>query len=174
MKIKQHYDHVGPQLSLRGLTPPAIRIEPDEPVRPNAPRVVVPISGIHRGTVKALQFACSITNRITGLYIEIDPALTKEFLQEWERWCPGVPLEVVESPYRSVLIPLLAFLDITDHFHDDGQSAILVLPEIIPAKAWENVLHNQSAWLIKLAVLYRRRKHRHDRVIIDVPFYLDD
>jgi len=79
---------------------------------------------------------------------------------------------VLPSPYRSVIGPLLDFLDETDRQHNDGQLATVVLPEFIPARWWENLLHNQTAWLIKAALLYRRRHLGFQRTIIDVPYHL--
>ena len=173
LKIKQHYEHIKPQLSLDGLTPPAVQLDLTQPVKPGAPRIIVPVSGIHRGSLKALKFAASISPQITGVYVEIDPSRTEAFLKEWAIWCPGIPLEVVDSSFRSILLPLLAFFDHSDRVADDGHAAVIVLPEFIPAAWWQNSLHNQTAWMIRLAVLYLRRKHRHGRVIIEVPFYLD-
>lgn len=172
LRIKHHYDLVGPQLTLDDLTPPAISLNSTTP-RPDAPRIVIPIAGVHKGTVKAIQFAIKVSPRITGLYIEIDPARTDKIQRDWNEWFPGLPLEIVESPYRSTLIPMIAFLDHMDRVADDGQHAVVLLPEFIPAQRWQNFLHNQTAWMIKLAVLYQRRRHRQDRVIIDVPFYLE-
>ncbi|MFN8372598.1 MAG: APC family permease [Anaerolineae bacterium] len=165
LKIHEHYDEIRPQLSLKGYTPPA---------RSSAkPRVVIPVSGVHRGTLHALNFARSLSDNVTALYIEIDPAQTERFREEWTQWCPDTPLEVVESPYRSILLPLLAYLDHTDRQHDDGQHAILVMPEFIPGSWWQHFLHNQTAWMIRMALLYQRRRHRRGRVIIEVPFLLE-
>jgi hypothetical protein len=76
------------------------------------------------------------------------------------------------SPFRSVVSPLLDFLDRTDREHHDGQLAAVVVPEIIAAHSWQALLHNQGAWLIKNALLYRRRHLGYQRLIIDVPFHL--
>jgi hypothetical protein len=85
---------------------------------------------------------------------------------------PDVPLVIVPSPYRSLVKPLLDFLDETDRQHNDGQLATVVLPEFVPAKWWQGLLHNQTAWLLKAALLYSRRHLGHRRVVIDVPFHL--
>jgi hypothetical protein len=69
---------------------------------------------------------------------------------------------------------LLGYLDEIDRKHNDGQQAILVLPEIIPAKSWQGMLHNQSAAAIKNALLYQRRESGFQRVIIDVPYHLKE
>lgn len=162
--IEHHYQLVGPQLSLRGMIPS------DEPVL--SPRVVIPISGVHKAAVKALQFALSISPHVTAVYVEVDPALTDHVREEWAKWGQGVPLEVLPSPYRSVVGVLMEYLERTDLEHHDGQAAVLVLPEFIPAVWWQNLLHNQTAWLIKLGILYQRRRLGSGRIVVDVPFHL--
>jgi hypothetical protein len=79
---------------------------------------------------------------------------------------------MVSSPYRSVIQPLLDFLDETDSQHNDGQLTSVILPEFVPAKWWQSLLHNQTAWLLKAALLYHRRSRGFQRIIIDVPYHL--
>jgi len=79
---------------------------------------------------------------------------------------------VLQSQYRSIIGPLLDFLDETDRAHNDGQLAAVILPEFIPAKWWHQLLHNQTTWLIKTALVYRRRTQGFQRVIIDIPYHL--
>lgn len=105
------------------------------------------------------------------MYVDLDSAATEHVRQQWETWGHDIPLVVLPSPYRSVVGVLLDYLDKTDQEHNDGQKALLVLPEFIPAHWWENFLHNQTAWMIKLALLYQRRRGS-GRVIVDVPFHL--
>ena len=80
---------------------------------------------------------------------------------------------VVPSPFRSLVEPLLTYLETTDAEHNDGQQAILVLPELIPGSSLQEILHNQSAEEIKKALLFQRRRHGLQRIIIDVPYHLD-
>jgi len=164
LKIRAHFREVGQQLSLRGLPP---NLKPFPP-----PRVVVPISGVHRGTVDAITYARSIARGVTAVYIELEPGAGQRIRQDFANWWPDVPLVILPSPYRSIVGPLLDFLDKTDRQHNDGQLAAVVLPEFIPAKWWQSLLHNQTAWLIKAALLYNRRRFGFQRVIIDVPHYL--
>lgn len=164
LKVSRHYQQVQKQLSLKGL-PPSLK-----PVEPT--RVVIPISGVHRGMVGAVNFAKSISDNVTAVYVELEPGAGKKAQDEWESWWPDIPMVVVPSPYRSTVAPLLQFLDETDAQHNDGQLATVVLPEFIPSRWWQSLLHNQTAWLIKAALLYRRRQHGLERVIIDVPFHL--
>jgi amino acid transporter len=164
-QIRRHYRSVSHQLSLKGL-PPDIKPLP-------RPRVVIPVSGVHRGMVDAVRFALSISDRVTAVYIDIDPMQNyQKVYHQWQLWFPDVKLVIVPSPDRSIVEPLLNFLDQTDIEHNDGQQAVLVLPEIIPANVASDFLHNQSAVLIKKALLYRRRHMGFQRIIIDVPYHL--
>jgi amino acid transporter len=164
LQIRAYYREVAQQLSLRGLPP---SLQPFPP-----PRLVIPISGVHRGVVDAINFAHSISNHVTAVYVELEPGAGQRVCQKWEQWWPDVPLIVVSSPYRSIVGTLLDFLDETDRQHNDGRLAVVVLPEFVPAKWWQGLFHNQTAWLIKAALLYRRRYHGFQRVIIDIPYHL--
>jgi hypothetical protein len=164
IQIQKHYQETAEQLALTGSPTP---IHPIQPLR-----LVIPVSGIHRGIVDAIDFARSISSRVTGLYVELEAGAGDRIRTEWERRWPEIPLVVVPSPYRSIIGPLLDYLDQTDASEDDGQLAAVVLPEYIPAKWWQGLLHNQTAWLIKVALLYRRRHQGFQRLIIDVPYHL--
>jgi hypothetical protein len=165
LRINAHFQEVKRELSLSGL-PPSLRPGPKI-------RLVVPISGVHRATIAAINYARSISDRITAVYIEVEPNTAEAIRNRWQTWFPDIPLHVVPSPYRSIIGPLLDFLDQTDREHNDGQLAAVLLPEIIPAHGWQTLLHNQGAWLIKVALIYRRRRTTgYQRLIIDVPFHL--
>ncbi len=163
-RIRGHYREVGKQLTLRGL-PPSLKPPPPQ-------RIVVPISGVHRGIVDAIDFARSISKDVTAVYVELEPAAGERVRETWRQWWPGVPLVILPSPYRSIVGRLLEFLDATDREHNDGEQAVVVLPEFVPAKWWHALLHNQTALMLKAALLYRRRAHGYQRVIIDVPHHL--
>jgi amino acid transporter len=164
-QIHKHYASVSHQLSLKGL-PPDIREMP-------TPRIVIPVSGVHRGMVDAVRFALSISKRVTAVYIDIDPNQNYQVIyKQWQAWFPDVKLVVVPSPDRSIVNALIEFLDKTDMEHHDGQQAVLVLPEIVPASVLSDMLHNQSANLIKKTLLERRRTMGFQRIIIDVPYHL--
>lgn len=166
LKVRAHYREVRHELSLHGL-PPTLR-----PL--TQLRAVVPISGVHRGIVDAMRYALTISSSVTGVFVELEPGDGDEVREKWERFWPDIPLIVIPSPLRSVIDPLLDFLDKTDQEHNDGQQATVVLPEFIPAHWWEAILHNQTAWLLKAALLYHRRSLGFQRVIIDVPYYLHE
>jgi amino acid transporter len=162
--IRAHYRGVAQQLSMNSVSmKEQIRVQP---------RLVIPISGVHRGVIDAVNFACSISQDVTAVYIELEAGMGERIRQKWLQFWPDLPLVIVPSPYRSIIKPLLDYLDEADSQRADGQLAALVLPEFVPARWWQGLLHNQTAWLIKAALLYRRRHLGFQRVIIDVPFHL--
>ncbi len=163
-RIHSHYQDVAAQLSMSD-------VEKIAPVR-EYPRVIVPISGVHRGIIDAVNYALSISKDVTAVYIELEPGSGAGVRTRWAHWWPQVPLEIVPSPYRSIIGPLLDYLDQVDETHDDDHLCTVVLPEFVTSKWWQVLLHNQTAWVIKAALLYRRRKFGYQRAIIDVPFHL--
>ncbi len=164
LRVHRHYQQVRVQLSLHGL-PPSLR--PAEPAR-----VVIPISGVHRGMINAVSFAESISSNVTAVFVELEAGSGSRVSEEWKEWWPDVPLVIVPSPFRSIVGPLLEYLEKTDLEHNDGQLAVVVLPEFVTTSWWQNLLHNQTAWLLKAALLYGRRTMGLERVVIDVPYHL--
>lgn len=166
--IRRHYLAVAEQLSLEGLGPEKWT---DLTTRKRS-KVVVFVSGMHRGTLAALHFARSLSKDVSAVVVDVDAQTTARLLDKWPTWGHKIPLKVLESPYRSTLGPLLAYLDEVDRFEPERGLAIVVLPEFVPARRWHHLLHNQTARMIKSALLYRREHSDKDRVIIDVPYHL--
>jgi amino acid transporter len=164
LRIHSHYLEAARELDLHGL-PPSLRAQPPM-------RLVVPVSGLNHSTIEAMRFALSVSPRVSAVYIELEPGGGERVQADWQRWFPDIPLYIEPSPYRSVVGPLLGFLDRLDRDVNDGQQAAVLLPEVVPAKLWQAVLHNQNAWLIRTALLFRRRHKGYQRVIIDVPYHL--
>ena len=96
-RIRAHYRRVAEQLSLSGVYAGAV-------TWPH-PRVVVPVSGVHRGTLEAVAYAQSISEDVTAVFIELEPGVGEDIRAKWARWCPNVPLVVLPSPYRSTISP---------------------------------------------------------------------
>lgn len=156
--MHRHYDEVASELSLEGLTePPAMNHT-----------VLVLVGDLHRGVVRALQYARTLapTAAVRGVYVETDPARTMRLEEKWGKWGLGVPLVVLSSPYRSLLRPFLDYLDEIQSRGDD-QVVTIVLPEFLPRRWWQHILHNQTALLIKGALLFRK-----NTVVADVPYLL--
>ena len=158
--VHKHYRQVARQLSLE--TAPRV-----EPVRRHTALVL--ISGIHRGVVPALEFAKSIApDNTTALYVDLDAEQTHKIEEKWARWGAGIPLQVLDSPYRSLVRPIMRYIDEIDAQYDDDVLSV-ILPEFIPSKWWQHLLHNQTALAIKAALLFRKGV-----VVISVPYHLEN
>ena len=156
--IHNHYVLVAKQLSTEGL----------EQLRPVKHTVIVPISGIHRGVVSALQYARSIaSDRVQAVYVDFGEEATASLKDKWERWGDGVQLVVLPSPYRELTRPLLRHIGrLARENHDT--IIIVVLPEFIPARWWQHVLHNQSSLLLKGSLLFKKGV-----IVTSVPYHLE-
>ncbi len=166
--IRRHYVTVAQQLSLEGLTPEKWTGLASR----KRQKVVVPVSGVHRGTLTALRFALSLSKDVTAVIVDVEPQVTAQVREKWKAWSQGVPLVVLDSPYRSTIGPLLAYLTEVDVRDPERGLAVIVLPEFVSARSWHDLLHNQTARLVKRALIYRRGQSGQDRVIIDVPYHL--
>jgi amino acid transporter len=156
--IHKHYVGVAKQLSTEGL----VRLQE---IRNT---VIVPISGIHRGVITALQYAKSISNDgVKAVYVDLDEDATRKLREKWERWGSGVELVVLQSPYRSLTRPLLRYID---RMRRKGTEdfVTVVLPEFVPARWWQQLLHNQSSLLLKGSLLFKKCV-----VVVSVPYHLD-
>ncbi len=154
--IRRHYEDVAGQLSLDGYGAP-------EEI---SHTVLVLVGDLHRGVVEALQYARTLSPGAKAVYVETDPERTRRLEEKWGRHGLGVPLVVLNSPYRSLLGPLLEYVQhLTDR---PGKHVVtMVIPEFIPARWWQHLLHNQTALLIKGALLFRRNV-----IVTDVPYPL--
>ncbi len=166
--VKRHYELVAEQLSLEGMSPqPWTGL-----ASTRRQKVVVPVSGVHRGTLAALRFARMLSKDVTAVVIDVEPEVTARVREKWPVWGQKIRLVVLDSPYRSMVGPLLAYLDERDREEPERGLALVVFPEFVAARWWHELLHNQTARALKHAVLYRRGLNRKDRVIIDVPYHL--
>jgi amino acid transporter len=135
-------------------------------------KVVVPISNLNRASLHAVQFARSLSRDVTAVIVDIDPQATARVEENWRAWNLNVPLVVLKSPYRSVVRPLLTYLEETDRREPERGLAVIILPEIVPARWWQNLLHNQTTLLIKAVLLFRQERSGAARVVINVPYHL--
>ena len=154
--VHRHYDEVARQLSLDDYSAPP----------PMTNTVLVLVGDLHRGVVHALQYAQTLSPSAKALYVETDPERTRRLEERWGKWGQGLPLIVLTSPYRSLLGPLLEYIDQLQHY-GDNHVVTIVLPEFIPARWWQQILHNQTALLIKGTFLFRKNV-----IVTDVPYHL--
>ena len=158
LRIHRHYVDVARQLSTEGLTG----------LRQLHHEVIVPISGIHRGVIAALEYAKSIApHHVTAVYVNLDDQTTQRLREKWQQWGSGVNLVVVASPYRSLARPLLNYVDRMKR-SAPNEVITIVLPEIVPAKWWQNLLHNQNTLFLKGALLFKKGV-----VVTNVPYHLE-
>jgi len=153
---RRHYAHVAAELTLRGWQPEA----------EGRHVVLLPIGGIQRAVVKALRYARSLSDDVRAVYVEIDPAATAAVRAQWPEWGQNVELVVLESQYRSLMEPLLEYIEEIQREAPDGYVTV-ILPEFVPRRLWQHLLHNQHALLIKGALLFRPNV-----VVTSVPFHL--
>jgi amino acid transporter len=155
--VHRHYLDVAQQLTTQGL----------DRLRPIRHEVIVPISGIHRGVLKALEYAKAIApDHVTAVYINLDYDATQKLRAKWSEWGEGVELVVIASPYRSLVGPLIRYVERRMKQHKD-QMVTVVLPEFVPAKWWHHLLHNQSSLMLKGALLFKP-----DVIVTSVPYHL--
>jgi amino acid transporter len=158
--INRQYQSTSKQLAVR----------PDFVVTPptRAHRAVLPVPGINRAVVQAVNVARSISPDTIAVFIAQEADEAAQLRRQWERQVPGVPLVVVESPYRALTGPLLAYLDVLDRaWPEDREKPItfVVLPEFVARTWWERILYNQSVRRLRTALIGRPHT-----VVVDVPY----
>jgi hypothetical protein len=135
-------------------------------------RVVIPIPGVNRAVVQALNVARSITTDIRAVYVSDNPERSEEIRRRWPAAVPDVPLVVVESPYRALIAPMVAYLDVLDRTwpdHKETPITFVVIPEYVARSWWERLLYNQAAKQLRATLLGRPHT-----IVINVPYRRDD
>ena len=145
LAINRHYRFYARQLST----------EAWQPEWPEKHLVVVPVAGVSRSTANALAYALLLSPNIRAVAVATDPSQVQRLQDEWDLWDSGVPLDVVVSPYRSIVGPLLRYIDQVEKAEQPDWLTV-VLPEVVPARWWHAFLHNQTVYAIKTALLFRR------------------
>jgi amino acid transporter len=153
---RTHYDHVAEQLTLRGYTPN----------RRAHNTVVVPVGGLTRAVVEALRYGETLSDDVRAIYVDADSGGRSKIQLEWYMWGGRAQLVILDSPYRSLMEPLLEYIEQVQNERPDDYVTV-VLPEFVPARWWQHLLHNQRALLIKGALLFRP-----NTVVTSVPFHL--
>jgi amino acid transporter len=156
--IHRHYRELAVELSLEdyGATPRVLRH-----------RVLIPISGVHRGTVEALRYANALSDDITAVYVSLDAESAAKVHRKWGLWGNGVRLIVLESPYRLLLEPLLDYIKTIAALRQPNETITIVVPQFVPRKWWHQLLHAQTAVLLRMALV-----NYSGIVITSVPYRL--
>jgi amino acid transporter len=135
-------------------------------------RVIIPIPGVNRAVVQALNVARTMTKDIRAIYVSDDPAGGDKIRQQWAQAVPDVPLVLVESPYRAIIAPLVAYLDVLDNAWPEGEEEpidFILIPEYVARNWWERMLYNQAAKQLRATLLGRPHT-----VVINIPYRRDE
>jgi amino acid transporter len=158
-RIHHHYKRLAKQLSLDKFGAPA---------RVGRHRVILPIGGVHRGSLAALAFARALSDDVTAVYISIDPVEAEKVRIKWETWGGGVRLVVLDSPYRLLVEPLLTYVSQIIAVRQPNEMISIVVPQFVPKHWWANVLHTQTALTLRMALLFKP-----NIVIMEVPYQVE-
>jgi amino acid transporter len=157
--IHRHYRRLARGLSLDSY---------GAPPRMTRHRVIVPVSGVHRGTLAALDYARTLSSDVTAVHVSLDSEDSERVRRKWATWGDGVRLVTLESPYRLLMEPLLEYIDDVAGYRQPNELITIVVPQFVPEHGWERLLHTQTALFLRLALEGKRGV-----VITDVPYHLE-
>jgi hypothetical protein len=157
--IHHHYKNLAKHLSLDNFGSPA---------RIARHRVIIPLGGVHRGSLAALRYAKTLTEDITAVHISTDQSESEKIQKKWEIWGDGTRLVILDSPYRLFVEPLLEYIDQIDQNRQPNEMITIVVPEFIPRNWLANALHTQTAFVLRAALRFRK-----NIVITNVPYQVD-
>jgi hypothetical protein len=157
--IHRHYRSLAQQLSLD-----------HEEIYPHfsRQRVILPIAGVHQGTLAALRYAMSLSKNVTAVHVAVDDAEVEKIRSRWPSWAKSVPLVIIPSPYRELMQPMLAYINEIVEQSPPDEAITVVVPQFVTNRFWTNALHMQTATWLRRALL-----HREGVVVIDVPYQVD-
>jgi hypothetical protein len=157
--IHRHYRGLAASLSLNdfGEPPPIARH-----------RVILPVSGVHRGTLAALRYARELSRDVTAVHVSVEPAEGERVQQKWDLWGEGVRLVILDSPYRLLMEPLLEYIETIDGERQPNEVITVVVPQFVPRRTAANLLHTQAATWLEWAL-----RDRPGIVITNVPYQVE-
>jgi len=157
--IHKHYNTLAKDLSLEDYLPPGRIVHQ---------RVLLLVSGVHKGTLAALRYAKTLSDDVTAVHVSIDPLETRRVQDKWEMWGEGYRLVVIESPFRLFIEPLLEYIEEIDENRSSNEIISIVVPQFIPRRGLTNLLHSRTADLLRKVLLSRK-----DIVVMEVPYLVD-
>jgi len=157
--IQRHYQGLARQLSLDHYF---------SPHQVNRYRVILPISGVHQGSLAGLHFARSLSPDVTAVYVSMDPEEAQKVRGKWSVYGEGVRLLILESPYRLLLEPILEYIESLCKNRQNNEVILVVVPQFVPRRLWTGFLHNQTAFMLRLGLLTRPGV-----VIMEVPYQVE-
>ncbi len=157
--IHRHYKNVAKHLSLDNFGSLG---------RISRHRVIMPIGGVHQGTLAGLRYARMLSNDVTAVYVSTDPEEAAKVQKKWEQWGDGVRLIILDSPYRLLAEPLLQYIEEVLNCRQPHEMVTIVVPQFVPRQWWKNALHMQTANVLRAALMFKK-----DIVITNVPYQVD-
>ncbi len=157
--IHHHYRDVASRLTLAGYG--------GIPDRTTRHRVIMPISGVHQGTLEGLHYARLLSDDVTAVHVSIDPVETEKVRKKWMKWGEGTRLVIVDSPYRLFIEPLLRYIEGIIDRKQPNETVTIVVPQFIPGRRWHNALHMRTADVLRNELL-----SKSGVVVTDVPYRL--
>jgi len=154
--IHHHYKKLADKLSLSNYK---------SSIRVNRHRILLLVAGVHCGTMAALAYARSIGSDVTAIHVSTDPAESEKVREKWELYGEGVRLVVLNSPYRLLLEPVLDYIQKLLTLRAPNEIMTIVVTQFVPSHWWENLLHNQTALLLRLSLIFKP-----GLVILEVPY----
>lgn len=159
--IHRHYNNLAKNLSLEnfGVIPP----------HSHRHRVIMPVSGVHQGTLAALRYARMLSDDVTGVHIVIEPDEAEKTRKKWETWGDGVRLVMLDSPYRLFIEPLLEYIADLAEKRQPGETITVVVPEFVSDNRLTDALHTNTA-----NILRSQLRTQHGIVITNVPYHVHE
>jgi hypothetical protein len=157
LAVRRHYRTLADRLSLERFS--------GSPPRITRHRVIMPVSGMHHGTLEAIRYARRLSDDITAVHVSIDPEQTEKLRERWETWGEGIRLVILDSPYRLLFEPLIKYIEEIAAMRQPDETITVVVPQFVPSKAWHNMLHTNTANLLRSELLSKQ-----GIIITDVPY----
>lgn len=139
------------------------------PTRVKRNRVLLLVSGVHSGVLHALRYASSLSDDITAVYVATEPAATEKIRRGWDQWGDGVRLLVIDSPYRQLIEPLIGHIVRMAEDRQPQEMLTIVVPHYVPAHWWQNLLHMNTATMLRMALLRQK-----NIVVMEIPYHIRD
>jgi amino acid transporter len=155
--IRNHYTEIAKELRLD------LRAQPTR----LKTKVIIPISGISKLVYQSISYAKSISDDIVVVTVGFDDEQAAKIRDKWDQWDLDIPLIILRSPYRTLLGPLLKYIDTLEKEKEEYEFLTVVVPQFIVKKWWHALLHNQTALLLKTVLITRK-----DVVVSTIPFHL--
>lgn len=154
--IRRHYDYLARELS----------VTPDDKVREVKTTILLLVPRLHRGILKGISYAKAMSKDVRAIHVTLDPNSLGQVKADWNRFGADIPLVILDSPYRSLIEPVIDYIDQTIA-EDPNMMITVIVPQAVPKYVWQSLLHNNAAVPLKLALSSRRNV-----VITNVRYFL--